>query len=154
MTREHEVAAGTTGSSDTVGRRIAAPQILPEVAPFWAAANAGSLLLKQCADCGRFHHYPRDVCPFCFSLDTRWRASSGLGVIYSYSTMGEGAAAYTLAYVDLDEGVSMLTNLVDCDPAGLRVGARVRVVFKASDSGQALPMFTPVESGDPSGDPA
>jgi hypothetical protein len=69
--------------------------------------------------------------------------ASGFGRIYSHSTMGRGEAAYTLALVTLDEGVTLMTNLVDCDPAALAIDQRVRVVFKPSDGGHAVPMFTP-----------
>jgi uncharacterized OB-fold protein len=125
-------------------RKIPAPRILPETQAYWDAANAGRLLVKQCQACGEFHHYPRDVCPFCLSLDTVWRDAAGTGTLYSFSTMGKDDAAYTLAFVTLDEGVTLMSNLVDCDPASVRIGDAVRVVFQASDKGQAVPMFTPV----------
>jgi uncharacterized OB-fold protein len=124
-------------------RVIPAPRALPEALPFWEAAKEGRLLVKRCADCGETHYYPRDICPHCLSADTAWIDASGEGAIYSYSTMGKGEARYTLAYVTLDEGVTMLTNLVDCDPAALAIGRRVRVVFKPSDGGYPVPMFTP-----------
>jgi hypothetical protein len=42
----------------------------------------------------------------------------------------------------------MLTNIVDCDFDGLRVGQRLRVIFVPAGDGFAVPMFTPVrESG-------
>jgi len=124
-------------------RTIPAPATLPESLPFWQAADEGRLLLKTCRACNQPHHYPRDICPFCLSDDTAWTESPGAGVVYSYSTMGKGDAAYTLAYVTLDEGVTLLTNLVDCDPGQLRVGQPVRVVFQPSHGGHAVPMFTP-----------
>jgi uncharacterized protein len=124
-------------------RKIPAPNVLPEVLPFWQAADQGRLLLKQCRACGEFHHYPRDICPFCLSEDTAWTDSPGRGTLYSFSTMGQGDAAYTLAYVTLDEGVTLMTNIVDCDPAALRIGQPVRVVFRPSQGGPAVPMFTP-----------
>lgn len=124
-------------------RRIPAPRVLPESQPYWSAADEGRLLLKQCDDCGEVHHYPRDVCPHCLGASTRWVQASGFGRIYSHSTMGRGEAAYTLALVTLDEGVTLMTNLVDCDPALLAINQRVRVVFKPSDGGHAVPMFTP-----------
>jgi hypothetical protein len=124
-------------------RRIPAPRVLPESQAYWSAADEGRLLLKQCDDCGQVHHYPRDVCPHCLSARTSWVQASGFGRIYSHSTMGRGEAAYTLALVTLDEGVTLMTNLVDCDPAALAIDQRVRVVFKPSDGGHAVPMFTP-----------
>jgi uncharacterized OB-fold protein len=52
-------------------------------------------------------------------------------------------APYAIAYVTLDEGVTMMTNLVDCDFNALRIGQRVRLVFKPTDGGLPVPTFTP-----------
>lgn len=125
-------------------RKIPAPQALPESLAFWEAADRGRLLIKACLDCGKPHYYPRDICPHCLSAHTEWREAGGFGTVYSYSPMGRGEAAYTLAFVTLDEGVTMMTNLVDCDPAELTIGQRVRAVFKASEGGHAVPMFAPM----------
>jgi uncharacterized protein len=126
-------------------RKIPAPRVLPEAKPYWDAADQGRLLLKRCDACGEVHHYPRDVCPFCMSTETRWVESDGTGVLYSFSTMGQGDAAYTLAMVTLDEGVTMMSNLVGCDPATARIGDRVRVRFQPTDGGPAVPVFAPAE---------
>lgn len=125
-------------------RKIPAPKVLPESLPYWQAADEGRLLVKRCQSCGQFHHYPRDICPHCLSSDTVWENAAGTGTVYSFSTMGVGDAAYTLAFVTLDEGVTLMTNLVDCDPATVRIGDRVRVVFQPSQGGHAVPMFTPL----------
>ena len=37
----------------------------------------------------------------------------------------------------------MLTNLVDCDFAKLQIGMKVKAVFKATEDGAPVPMFTP-----------
>lgn len=124
-------------------RKIPAPRVLPESLAYWQAADEGKLLVKKCNACGEVHHYPRDICPHCLSSDTVWQQAAGTGTVYSFSTMGQGDAAYTLAYVTLDEGVTLMTNLVDCDPAKVAIGDKVRVVFKPTD-GHAVPMFTPV----------
>ena len=123
--------------------RIPAPRVLPETQAYWSAANEGRLLIKRCRACGECHHYPRDICPHCLSADTEWLTASGAGTLYSFSTMGHNETAYTLAFIALDEGVTMMSNLVDCDPALVKIGHRVRVVFKPSENGQAVPMFTP-----------
>ena len=125
-------------------RKIPAPKVLPETLAYWQAADEGRLLVKRCNACGQFHHYPRDICPHCLSSDTVWQDAAGTGTVYSFSTMGAGDAAYTLAFVTLDEGVTMMTNLVDCDPASVRIGDKVRVVFQPSQGGHAVPMFTVV----------
>ena len=37
----------------------------------------------------------------------------------------------------------MMSNIVDCDLDTLRIGQRVKLVFKAAEGGQPVPMFTP-----------
>jgi len=126
-------------------RKIPAPAVNAEVKPFFDAAGEGKLLVKRCAACAEFHHYPRTVCPHCFSGRTEWREAKGAGTIYSYSVLRRGVPApYCIAYVTLEEGVTMLTNIVDCDLDSVRIGQKVREVFKPTDGGPPVPMFTRV----------
>ncbi|MBI1395954.1 MAG: DNA-binding protein [Betaproteobacteria bacterium] len=125
-------------------REIPEPPVNPENRPYFEACAQGRLLIGRCNDCGQHHFYPRVICPSCFSNRTEWIPSEGTGTIYTYSTMHRGTPVpYTVAYVTLDEGVTMLTNLVDCDPARLAIGQRVRVVFAKTVAGTSVPMFTP-----------
>ena len=47
-----------------------------------------------------------------------------------------------LAYVMLDEGVTMTTNIIDGDLDATRIGRRVRLIFKPSEGGPPVRMFT------------
>ena len=126
-------------------RKISDPSLNPGDEPYFAAAAEGRLLLKKCQACGEAHHFPRSLCPFCWSAEVDWREASGKGVIYTYSVTRRGAGApYCIAYVTLDEGPTMMTNIVDADLDAVRVGQRVQVVFKKSEGGAAIPMFTPM----------
>jgi uncharacterized OB-fold protein len=112
--------------------------------PFWAAAKEGVLKFRRCTACAKPNWYPRAVCPYCFG-DTDWEASKGTGEIYSVSvTRRAGPIPFAIAYVRLDEGVTMLTNITDCDLDALKIGQRVKLVFKPTEDGNHLPMFTPV----------
>jgi uncharacterized OB-fold protein len=124
-------------------RKIPAPPVNPETQPFWDAAAAGTLVLKRCAACGQSHHYPRVICPFCGSDRTEWRETSGRGTIYSFSVFRRAPVPYAIAYVTLDEGVSLMTNIVDCDLDAIRIGQAVRVTFVPTEGGPPVPMFTP-----------
>ena len=115
-------------------------------APFWKAANEGVLMIKRCNACAKVHWYPRAHCPFCFSGDAAWLAAGGQGTIYSVSVTRTGPVPYAIAYVTLDEGTTMLTNIVDCNLDGLRIGDRVQMVFKPAEGGAQVPMFMPVQS--------
>jgi hypothetical protein len=126
----------------TSARRIPAPAINNESRPFWDAAREGRFLIKRCRACGRAHWYPRLSCPFCFSDDTVWEASPGEGAIYTFSVMRRNTPVpYAIGYVTLDEGVSLLTNFVDCDFDDLCVGQRVKLKWTPTGEGQP-PVFT------------
>jgi hypothetical protein len=124
-------------------RKIPAPEANPETRPFWEAAAQGRLLIGKCKACGKPHYYPRALCPFCGSDATEWVQAGGGGSVYSYSVMRRVPVPYALAYVTLDEGVTMMTNIVDCDLDAIRIGQRVRVVFKPTEGGPPVPMFSP-----------
>ena len=124
-------------------RKLAAPAVAPETAAYWEAAGKGKLLIKKCIWCGELHHYPRSLCPFCFSDKTEWLEASGRGTIYSYSVMRRAPVPYAIAYVTLAEGPRMVTNIVDCDLDKLKVEMPVKVVFKPTEGGPPLPMWTP-----------
>ena len=124
-------------------RKLTAPMVTPETQPYWDAAGQGRLLVKRCDDCGAHHHYPREHCPFCFSARTQWREACGRGTIYSYSVMRRAEVPYVIAYVSLEEGPTMMTNIVDCDPDRLRIGQAVKLTFRPTEGGPPLPMFTP-----------
>ena len=120
------------------------PLVNPETKPFWDATVDGKLLVKRCTACGEAHYFPRTICPFCFSDQTVWEESSGEGEIYAFSLMRKSASGpYAIGYVTLKEGASLLTNFVDCDMTQLKIGQKVKVVFKTTD-GAPLPFFTPV----------
>lgn len=124
-------------------RKIASPEPTVGSEAYWEGARNGKLLLRHCTSCNKVHHYPRALCPYCFSDKLDWREASGKGKVYSYSVMRRAPEPYVIAYVTLDEGISMMTNIVDCDLDKVRIDQPVKVVFKPSDNGQPVPMFTP-----------
>ena len=126
-------------------KRIPAePAIYPETAAFWQAANEGRLLLKRCIDCGQFHWYPRTICPFCASDRTEWVQASGKGTVYSVTVSRKsGPVPYALAFVTLQEGVTMLSNIVECDLDAVRIGDALELTFMRSEAGQAIAVFRP-----------
>ena len=126
-------------------RKLPAPAVSQETQAYWDAAAKGKLLVRKCTSCGQLHHYPRTICPFCFSDKTEWEEASGEATIYTFSLMRKSPTGpYAIAYVTLKEGPSLQTNIVDCDIDKLKIGQKVRVVFKPTDGGgPPLPMFTP-----------
>lgn len=125
-------------------RSLPAPIVDSFTAPFWRAATEGVLLIRRCKACSEPHWYPRPFCPHCGSDHTDWEPAAGKGSVYSYTvTRKAGPVPYVLAYVTLDEGITMLSNIVGGEIESLHVGQRVEVTFVAAEGGAALPVFRP-----------
>jgi uncharacterized OB-fold protein len=123
--------------------KIPSPAVTTETAQFWSKANEGQLSVPQCRSCGKFHWYPRAHCPFCTSHQVELKTASGRGTIYTFSVSRRGKDSYVIAYVTLDEGVTMMTNIVNGDAAKLAIGQPVRLAMVESENGQRVPMFEP-----------
>ncbi|MGQ0700193.1 MAG: Zn-ribbon domain-containing OB-fold protein [Panacagrimonas sp.] len=126
------------------------PQVDPESQPYWNAAREGRLLIKRCADCGKAHHYPRELCPHCHSDRVTWEQASGKGTVYTYTVARRPAGPafkadtpYVVALVELAEGPRMMTNLVSVDLERVRIGLPVQVRFEAISDEISLPKFMP-----------
>jgi uncharacterized OB-fold protein len=102
--------------------------------------KAGKFLLGKCNDTGKLFHYPRHVSPFTLSNNVEFVEAKGTGVIYSYS-VARGKEPFSVAYVKLDEGPIVLTNIIECDLDALKIGLKVKLKFKTSDGDVPVPMF-------------
>ena len=130
-----------------------APEITGHAEPFWAAARDGRLVIQRCPACGHVQHYPRPWCTNCLHDAPEFVESSGEGTIYTFTVIRRSAVPafaarvpYVLAFVDLDEGVRMVTNIVECDPDSVRIGQRVRARFEPIDDERTIVLFAPVAS--------
>ncbi|MCK8786849.1 Zn-ribbon domain-containing OB-fold protein [Roseomonas sp. NAR14] len=124
-------------------RKIPAPAVDPTNKPFFDAAREGTLLIGLCRDTGKHFFYPRGVSPFTLSTNVELVPSKGEGTIYSYSVT-RAKEPYAIAYVELAEGPRIVTNIVDCDLDALRIGQKVRLVWKPTEEGAPpVAMFTP-----------
>jgi uncharacterized OB-fold protein len=126
------------------------PIIDAESEPFWAATKQRLFLIRHCTTCGRNHFYPRHYCPYCWSEACEWRPASGKGRIYSYTVIHHNdmppfkdMLPYIVALIDLDEGVRVTANLIECTPDVVHVGLPVEVIYEHLNDDIALPQFRP-----------
>jgi uncharacterized OB-fold protein len=120
--------------------------------PFWKGAKEHKYLIQHCKDCGKNIFYPRKYCPDCWSSNLEWIESGGKGKIYTYTVTLAGAEEkfaadypYVLALVDMEEGIRVMTNIVDCKPEEVKIGMDVEVVFRDVTDEISMPMFRPVK---------
>jgi len=115
----------------------------PETKPFFDGLAAGKLVLPKCKDTGKFIWYPRAISPFTFG-PVEWVEVSGKGKVYTYSVMERANPPYCIAYVTLDEGTTMMTNIVDVDFKDVKIGMSVKLKFiQCEGDGPAMPFFAP-----------
>lgn len=129
-----------------------APRPLPQPTPtsvgFWEAAQRRELVIQRCTRCRAWRHYPQAMCPGCQSLDWEWAAVSGRGVIHSYTVAHQAFHAhwadkvpYVVATIELEEGVRVVDDMLDLDPAAVKIGLPVEVVFQDLSDEITLPKF-------------
>ncbi|MGW4368520.1 thiolase C-terminal domain-containing protein [Nocardia takedensis] len=114
---------------------------------FWTSGADGVLRLRHCRSCDALQHPPQPVCRYCRGHDLDVRAVSGVATLASFTVNhrfgGPGLPPpYVVATVALveDPRIRLTTNIIDADPADLRLGARVEVVFEP-DGDVWLPLF-------------
>lgn len=116
--------------------------LVSEAQPFWDAAARGVLLIKRCIDTARFFFYPRERSPFTGG-ETEWVEVSGRGTVYSCS-LSLRPKPCCLAYVKLEEGPIVLTQIESENLAAIAIGQAVRVEFRDL-GGKMAPIFIPTE---------
>jgi uncharacterized protein len=121
------------------------PEPEPLVRPFWDALKAGRLDIQRCTACSRHVFYPRAVCPHCGRGPLEWVTASGSGTVHAFTVAHRAPEAFraevpfVVALVDLDEGVRMMTRLVDVDRAQVSIGLPVKLSISGDPP---LPTFT------------
>lgn len=125
----------------------------PTAQTYWDAARREELQIQECTACSRRQFYPRELCHHCWSKDLKWIVCSGKAIIHSFTVCHVAPhpdfvdqLPLVIAIVDLEEGVRMTTNIVECDPAAVRIDMPVEAVFDHVTETATLVKFRPVRS--------
>jgi uncharacterized protein len=117
-------------------------------AQFWDALREGELRIQRCTACATFRHPPRPVCAHCGAPDAEAVAVAGTGEVWSFTVIYrptlpafEERTPYGAVVVRLDEGVFLVSNLIDCPVDELAVGTRVELAITDVDDDLVLPLF-------------
>lgn len=130
------------------GKPLPAP--LPWTKSYWEGAKRRQLLFQQCSDCGQKIMYPKMFCPNCMSDNLTWQKASGRGRLYSYTVVHRypptgfhESLPYVVGIVTLEEGVRLMTNIIQCDQDKLACDMEVEVAFEDISEEVTLPQFRP-----------
>lgn len=117
-------------------------------AEFYDWCHRHELRFQRCRDCAAWRHVPREMCPQCGSWDWDWQPSSGRGTLFSWTVVARPLhpafaedAPYAPAVIEMEEGVRLLSRVVDTPPDELTIGMPVRVDFEDATPEISLPVF-------------
>lgn len=145
MTTEEEIE-----TAETHDPAYAKPLPLLEgpAAAFYSWCRKHELRFQRCASCGTWRHVPRLLCPECASPAFEWERSSGRGRLFTWTVAARALhrafqqdAPYAPVVVEMEEGVRMVSALIDCPPEELEIGMPVEVVFEDVTPDVTLPKF-------------
>ena len=145
--------------SDTTTNESAKPtRFEPPVSeasqPFWDATREERFLIQWCTACDQVVFYPRENCPSCLGTSFEWKQASGKGTVYASSVQHRAAnplmanrVPYVVAMVELEEGIRIMSNVIDCAPDDVVVGQAVQLTWEPLSDGRNLPQFSPLQEG-------
>ncbi len=117
---------------------------------FWTSGSDGRLRILRCDACEAWIHPPSSICPACLSRSLKPQVVSGLAIVETFTINHHPWSAglvvpYIVAIVSLREcsEIRLTTNLIHIEPADVRIGDRVRVIFEKHHD-VWLPLFTSV----------
>jgi hypothetical protein len=126
------------------------PRLDEENRWFWEACGRHELWLQKCSACDTLRFYPRALCPECLSADVTFVRCSGRGTVHTFTATYQNQMPgfrdelpYVMAYVELEEGPRLLTNVVGCPAGEVRIGMPVTVTFEDAGDAIAIPKFRP-----------
>jgi uncharacterized protein len=124
---------------------IIVPEETPLTEPYWTAAKAGRLVVQECQECGRSWHPPQPSCPYCVSDNYLWRQVAPCGSVLSYTVVRQAAHAavkesvpYIVALITVEPGITVICNILQADPADVRIGAEVELRLGPTPAGIEL----------------
>ena len=121
-----------------------------ETRPYWEGCKAHELRIQRCTACGHHQFFPRMYCTQCMSDRVEWVKASGRAKVLSYTIVHRPVSPafaadvpYVVALVTLDEGPTMMTNIVGWVPESLVIGMPVTVAFEDWTEAISIPKFRP-----------
>jgi len=115
---------------------------------FYNWCRRGDLRFQRCSACQAWRHVPRPMCAACGSFEWTWQRSSGRGTVFSWTVAErpmhpafQNDAPYAPVVIEMEEGVRLVSEMLDCSPDELEIGMPVELVFDHVTPEITLPKF-------------
>ena len=119
---------------------------------FWAATKNKEFKYQQCENCHKVVFYPRRHCTGCTTGKLAWKTASGKASVYTYSVVRQSyhpffrnMVPYVVAWIDLEEGPRILSNVIGVDDPlnDVSIGQEVQLEWEEHED-LFIPLFRPV----------
>ena len=134
--------------ADAKSYKLPLPRARGRAAEFYNFCKQHELRFQRCSDCGTWRHIPRDMCAKCGSFNYEWARSSGRGAVFSWTVAAQPfvpqfapLVPYAPAVIELEEGVRMVSWIIDVKPDELALGMPVEIAFDDLTPEVTLPKF-------------
>ena len=123
------------------------PQSDPDTAFFWEGTRERRLRILRCRSCGTYLHPPRSVCRACGGVDLAGDEVSGRGTVHSFTVTHfplpgfDPPFAVVLVELEEQQGLRLVSNVVDVPPEDIEIGMPVEVTFEDVAEDVTLPLF-------------
>ena len=90
----------------------------------------------KCKGCGKILFPPRLICPECGGREFEPVKLADKGTLFTYTIIRVppqqfvDQSPFAVGIVELDDGVRLMGQLVDCDFADLKIGLKVKIEFR------------------------
>jgi uncharacterized OB-fold protein len=128
------------------------PEMTSRDKPFWDAAKRNNLLAYKCLNCGTFYSQVTD-CVVCGNPQMAWVKASGKGKVFTfciyhqlYHPAWKDDIPYNVAWIKLDEGPLLMSNIVDCKNEDIHIDMPVEVIYEVVTEEVTLPKFRPIRA--------
>ncbi len=107
---------------------------------FRQGLESGKFLTTACSSCGELTFPPKKHCPDCWSDEMSWIELSGEGILYARTTIHAAApqfrdeVPFSVGIVDLEEGIRLVTGLID-EPVRINNDDAIRLVILSYEDG-------------------
>ncbi len=135
-----------SGQSETYSKPLPALDGLTK--EFYNWCRRGDLRFQRCSACQAWRHVPRPICAACGSFESTWQRSSGRGTVFSWTVAERPMhpafrddAPYAPVIIEMEEGVRLVTEMLDCPPDELEIGMPVELVLDHVTPEITLPKF-------------
>ena len=122
----------------------------PDTAAFWQGTKEKEFRYQQCKRCNTVVFYSRRHCTGCTDGELQWKTSAGTGSVYTFSVVRQSyhpffrnMVPYVVAWIDMDEGPRILSNVTGVAPEDVSVGQKVQVEWEEHET-LNIPLFKPI----------